>query len=371
VVTDEAALLREAGDEVKLFSPRPAADGAVRTAQLGGQAVWSQRAYRVVRTMVRDFSPDVVHVHNLFPGLSPSVLRATGVVPVVMTLHNYRLMCLPATFFRDGKICMDCANTAPWRGVVHRCYRGSALASSSVAASLIAHRTMGTFRKVRRFLAVSEDVKRRHVEFGFPDEQLIVKPNFSWATTRRTELGDAFLYAGRLDVTKGLSTLFDAWSRMERRGGRLLIAGDGPARARLERGSDPSIRFLGAIPPNELADLVGAARAVVIPSLWFEGSPRTVTEAYAAGVPVIASRIGALEETVRHELTGLLVPPGDASALAEAMGRVCAREENLRLGAGAYNEWVTRYSPKVGLASLHAAYVEAATTYDSDRRPSC
>ena len=284
VVDDEVALLRAHGHEVRLWSPDPPADTAYERAALGARAVWSRASVAHVRTLAAELRPDVIHVHNLYPMLSPAVLR-TAAAPVVMTLHNYRLMCLPATFLRDGRTCEDCLGHGPWRGVVHRCYRGSAAGSASLATALALHRRAGTFRRVTRFLAVSEFVRTKHIEAGIEPDRIAVKPNFVDPLPRRQGPGEYFLFLGRLAPEKGVGPLIEAWREIP---ARLVVVGDGEERARLAATAPSTVEFHDAVPGDQVGPYLARARALVVPSIWYEGAPRTITEAYAAGVPVIA-----------------------------------------------------------------------------------
>jgi glycosyltransferase involved in cell wall biosynthesis len=215
------------------------------------------------------------------------------------------------------------------------------------------HRALRTFERVRLFLAVSGFVKTKHIAGGFSPERILVKPNFAWPTERRKGVGRFFLYLGRLSAEKGLDTLLRAWPR---KAGRLVIAGDGPERARLQAVAPPAVEFPGPLGPREAAETLARARALILPSLSFEGSPRTVPEAYAAGVPVLATSIGALPELVDHDVTGLLVPPGDTLAWSDAIGRLSDDLEVERLSDGAWQAWRERHSPEQGLVALEAAY---------------
>ncbi len=359
VVQDEAAVLREAGHEVHVLSPAPEASRPADRAKAAASAVWSRRAAGAVGRLVRDRAIEIVHAHNLFPTLSPSVLRAarSAGAAVLVTLHNFRFMCLPATFLRDGKVCEACLGRIPWRGVAYRCYRGSAAGSATLAASLSLHRAVGSLDAVSRFLAVSGFVRAKHIEGGFPVERIGVKGNFTWPVERRADPGDHFLFLGRLAPEKGLDTLLGAW----RAGGlgRLVVAGDGPEAATLRRQAPAEVDFIGQVPAEEVPALLRGAKALLVPSRWYEASPHTIIEAYAAGVPVIASRIGALPEAVADGVTGLLVEPEDAEAWAEAVRRVGVPGESKRLGAAAYDRWRERHAPEPGLRELEAAYHEA------------
>jgi glycosyltransferase involved in cell wall biosynthesis len=365
VVDDEVELLRSGGHDVHLWSPMPEDSSTGSRIAMAASAVWSRPAVAEVRRLARELDPDVIHVHNLFPLLSPAVLR-TDVAPVVVTLHNYRLLCLPAVFLRDGKACEDCLGKLPWRGVVHRCYRGSAAGSAALATSLGVHRRAGSFARVALFLAVSEFVREKHLEAGFDPDRIRVKPNFTAPLPRREGAGGDFLFLGRLSEEKGLHRLVGLWADVP---ARLVVVGDGPERARLEAMAPGNVEFHGSVPSDQVAGFLTQARALVLPSICYEGAPRTVVEAYAAGVPVIANRHGALPSVVSDGVTGLLVEPGEASAWKAALGTVLDDAESERLGQGAFSAWRTGYSPEQGLADLEAAYATVTASARSKRPP--
>ena len=356
VVEDEVELLRSAGHEVRLWAPSPEDAGGTSRLRLAARAVWSRAATREVERLAAELRPDVVHVHNLYPMLSPAVLR-TAAAPVVVTLHNYRLLCLPATFLREERTCEDCLGALPWRGVVHRCYRGSAAGSAALAASLGVHRRAGTFRHVAAFLAVSEFVREKHVEAGMDGARIRVKPNFVAPMPRREGPGRDFLYLGRLSAEKGLDRLIARWREMP---GRLVVVGDGPDRAKLEAAAPDTVEFRGAVAPDQVGSFLAHARALVLPSICYEGAPRTVVEAYAAGVPVVANRHGALPSVVGEGVTGLLVDPADPGGWRAALAELTDDDVAVRLGEGAFANWRSRYSPEKGLADLEAAYTAVA-----------
>ena len=357
VVEDEARLLERGGHDVLVWSPSPAGEGLRSRVRAGIEAIWSPRAASTVRAHIEDHRPDIVHFHNLFPMLSPAAVRvAAATTPTVMTLHNYRLLCLPATFLRDGKVCELCLGHATWPGVRYRCYRGSALGSASLATSLEAHRVIRSLSGVRRFLAVSEFIKAKHVEGLMPAGKMIVSPNFSWPAPRRAGAGHDFLYLGRLSPEKGLPTLLAAWKPSF---GRLVVAGDGPRSAELRRRAPSNVEFIGPVDEGHVPSLLASARALLLPSVWYEGSPRSIIEAYASGVPVVASRIGSLEEAVHHEVTGLLIPPRDTERWGAALERLGDDDESIRMGTAAFGLWERRHSPDRGLERLELAYREA------------
>ena len=357
VVEDEERLLAKGGHEVQTWTPSPNDLQGLGAVHLGTRAIWARDAARVVRRLVRDQRSEIVHCHNLFPLLSPAVISAASAegAAVVMTLHNYRLLCLPATFLRDGRTCEDCLGRIPWRGVIHRCYRDSTLGSGVLAGSIALHRAVRTFARVRLYLAVGRFVREKYVQAGFPEDRVAIKPSFVATAPRRQGPGEYFLFLGRLSQEKGLRTLLAVWSRSRE---RLVVAGDGPERALL-RDAPPTVDCRGELPAAEIPSLLSRARALLLPSLSYEGAPRVVLEAYAAGVPVIASRLGGLPELIEDANSGILVHPDDVGAWAAAVERLTEDAETERMGERAWQLWQERYSPKRGLENLEAAYSAA------------
>jgi glycosyltransferase involved in cell wall biosynthesis len=366
VVEDEARLLSEGGHQVQVWQPAPEDAGGAGLVGTAAGAIWSRHAAQEIARRMRGFRPDVVHYHNLFPTLSPAAIRiASRSTATVMTLHNYRLMCLPATFLRDGNICEDCLHRTPWPGVVHRCYRGSLAGSATLAASLSLHRALRTFDRISLYLAVSDFVRAKYVEAGFPPDRLRVKSNFAQPTERRHGPGDYFLFVGRLAPEKGVHILLEAWRAMP---AKLLIVGDGPESRTLRASATGNVEFVGMMEPSRVAETIRGARALLLPSTWYEAQPRVIPEAYAAGVPVIASRIGGLPDLVIEGQTGSLVAPGDPPAWAAAAERLIDDDVSSRLGDGAYRQWEERYNPKRALEALEEAYREAIALRDNGTR---
>ncbi len=354
VVEDEARLLRERGHEVDVYEPGLAQVGPINLMRSVASTIWSGRAVKEVAERIARDHPDVVHVHNLFPALSPAVIRAVpDGVACVMTLHNYRLLCLPSTLFRDGHVCEDCLGRSPWPGVMHGCYQESVAASGVLASSLQLHRSVGSFRRVDLFAAISDFVREKHIQAGFPPERVVVKPNFAWPSRRRQGPGEYFLFVGRLAAEKGVATLLRAWAGI---GSELVIAGDGPDAPRLKALAGPSVRFLGPVDPERVVDLLARARAVLVPSVCYEAAGKVVLEGYAAGVPVLASRIGALPEVVQDGMTGLLLPPGEPAAWAEGVGRLSDDALSERMGEAGWRLWKERHGPDQASVRLEELY---------------
>jgi glycosyltransferase involved in cell wall biosynthesis len=352
VVEDEVRLLREAGHDVRLW--QPSVELQTSGPRMAADVVWSRSATREVRRLVRERRPDLVHVHSLYPRLSPAILHAVPrELPTVLTLHNFRLMCLPASYLRNGSICEDCAGRQPWRGILHACYRDSRPASAALAASLVVHRAFGTFSRVDCFFAVSSFIRDKHIEAGLESNRVRVKSNFAWPTDQRTGSRGPLLFLGRIAPEKGLETIIRALpDALE-----LVVAGDGSERPRLERHvGEKRITFLGQADTSDVPDLLRTACAVVVPSRWYEGQPRVILEAFAAGVPVLASRIGGLPELIEEGVNGHLVDPADERGWRGAMESVADEEQSRRLGNGAFATWQRRFTPRKALRELEEAY---------------
>jgi glycosyltransferase involved in cell wall biosynthesis len=363
VVEDECRLLQEGDHDVRLWQPSPTEVRGLGLVRTSARAIWSRPAAQQVVDLVRKHRSDVVHIHNLTPALSPAVIRGVAAegIPVLVTLHNYRYMCLPATFLRDDRICEDCLGHIPWRGVYHRCYRGSTLASGVMATAFTLHGKLGTFGKVAKFLAVSSFVKEKYIEAGFPPESIAIKSNFAWPAEVREGAGDYFLFAGRLSAEKGVETLIKAWDRSL---GRLVIVGDGPQGSMLRASASDGVEFRGFVPGEQIPEILKAARALLLPSICYEAQPRTVLEAYAVGVPVLASDIGGISDLVSDGTTGFAVSPHDLEAWKHTMGRLNNDSLAINLGANALKVWEAQYSPKRALRNLEQAYETAAARTD-------
>lgn len=367
VFAAEAALLEARGHDVTRYAVHNRAVEGMGRLALARATVWNGAQYRQLRALFRRLRPDVVHVHNTLPLLSPAVYDAAKAegAAVVQTLHNYRLVCPSALLLRDGVPCELCVGKpVPWPGVVHACYRGSRAATAAVAASLGFHRLRGTYReRVDRYIALTQFAKGRFVAGGLPPERIVVKPNFL-AQDPGAGAGDGgcALFVGRLSPEKGLGVLMRAWDLL---GGRmpLRIAGGGPMAEEVAAwaAGAPGVTMLGHLPPTDVAREMQAASVLVVPSIWYEGFPMTVVEAMAVGTPVVASRLGALEEIVRHERTGLLFESGDAAALASAIRWVVSNAGAVRdMRATSRGEYLERFTAEASYAQLLRIYQDAS-----------
>jgi glycosyltransferase involved in cell wall biosynthesis len=365
MVEQEVELLRRAGDTVVPYvreSDEIADFGSGARAWLPARVVWSPQDRRALTRLVARERPDIAHVHNTFPLISPSAIHALASlgIPTVMTLHNFRLFCANGLLFRDGRPCEECLGSSPLPGVVHGCYRGSRAATAPIALSTTAHRWLGTWNRVASFVTLSSFAREKVIAGGLPPARVVVKPNFVQPPSRvREGPGAQYVFLGRLTPEKGADVLVSAWSAEL---GRLLVAGDGPERRGLEqqaRAHGGTVRFLGSLSPQECGELLRSARALVVPSRAYEGFPVAVVEAYAHGVPVIAPAHGAFPEVVEDGVTGLLFRAGDAADLRARMRTLADPQRSLEMGAAARHAYETRYTPERNLRALHAIYGRA------------
>jgi glycosyltransferase involved in cell wall biosynthesis len=364
VVAAEAALLRENGHEViEHFVSNPSG-GAGAAASLA-VAPWNPVSARAIRRAVLECAPDVAHVHNTWFTLSPSVLGALhrSNVPVVMTLHNYRLVCVNALVFRDGKPCTDCVGRSPLPGIRHRCYRDSALQSATVAATISFNRARGTWANaVDRFIAPSRGLRDTLVAGGLPAERFIVRPHAvadAGPRTRPPSSSSTVLCVGRVVEEKGVDVLLEAWARARPAGIELVVVGDGPQREELETRAIEGVRFTGWLPREEVQALMLGSRALVFPSVCFEVFPMTLVEAMSAGMPVIASAHGGSAEIIGQVGPEWLAEPGRVQSWVERLAILGDDTALDAAGTRAREIYASQYAPRRGVESLVDAYQAA------------
>jgi glycosyltransferase involved in cell wall biosynthesis len=336
--------------------------------QLAIQTVWSKEARQdFVRLLSRE-KPDVVHVHNTFMRVSPSIFSAChdAGTPVVQTLHNYRLFCPAGTFFRNGHVCEDCVDKSLWHGVVHGCYRGSRTATATVAIALTVHRQRHTWtREVDYYIALTEFARGRFLRAGLPADQVLVKPNFVHpdpGAQRNTE-GRYVLFVGRLSEER-MRTMLSAWAQLRLPRIPLVIIGGGPPleplRSEAARNGLSEITFQGQLSREEAIAAMHDARFLLFPSTWYENFPVTIAESFACGLPVVCSRVGAMQEIVQDGRTGLHFESGDAADLAAKVQWAWDHPQEMRcMGEEARREYEAKYTAEKNYPMLANIYERA------------
>ncbi|GAA2165731.1 MULTISPECIES: glycosyltransferase family 4 protein [Glycomyces] len=370
IVDFEIGALREAGVEVVPFlrsSDEIASLPAHKKAALAASPIHAAGTQRELAALLERERPDLLHLHNPYPLLSPSVVGTAHKhgVKVVQTIHNYRHDCVNGLYFRDGHDCHDCHGKR-WNGpgVLHACYRGSRPQSAVMAVALGVHQ--GTWRGVDRFIALTDAMAAYLRSIGIRDEQIRVKPNGvadplagKEAQSGAVPLGSGFLFGARLVPEKGVALLLDAWKRTDLPGQVLRIAGDGPLRSLVERAAAErdDIEYLGQLEPAERDEALAASAAVVVPSIWRDILPTTGIEALAAGRAVVATRMGGAPFIAGADTdapAGVAVEPA-ADALARGLEAVA---KDPSYAANARHRYETVFAPEVTLRRQIEIYEE-------------
>jgi glycosyltransferase involved in cell wall biosynthesis len=361
VVAADARLLHSAGHAVTQYIvPNPV--GSMEAGLRLGLSLWNPAAGRRFRRQLEVAKPDVVHIHNTWFSITPSAAyeaRRAG-VPVVMTLHNYRLSCANGQFFRDGSQCTECLKGSALNGLLHRCYQDSFVASAFAAANTGIHRQLGTWTKnVDLFLCLTEFAKARFIEAGIPEEKLRIRHNCVADPDDRVVAAAKsrqVAYIGRLSSEKGVRGLLEAWRLARMEDYELLVVGDGPERETLEAMCMPGVRFMGTMEHQAVLDTLRSVRSLVFPSLWFEGEPMIVIEALATGTPVLASNVGGIPELLGHGSAGWLTNAGDADAWARSLKDLRTNTDIDTKSRAARGIYLKRHTPLEGLQSLIGSY---------------
>lgn len=378
VFDNEARLLSRAGHTVIPYvrSNWELSDiSALQKIAIVVQMTWSSKVRRDFTSVLDWVRPDIVHVHNTFMAISPSIYSACAErgIPIIQALHNFRLLCPGGNFFRDGVICRECVDQSLLRGIQHGCYRNSRSATAGVATMLAVHRALNTWKSVTRFIALTEFAKEIFVASGLPPHRFVVKPNFiDPDPCERTGRGEYALFVGRIIENKGLRILLDAW-KMLPASLPLHIVGEGPDRATLEaeahRSNLSGIVFRGRLPHRDVIEAVKGARFIIVPSMLYEGFPMCIVESFGCGTPVLCSQLGGLAEIVQEDVTGLHFNPGDPSDLANKVEWAWNHPEQLaKMGHAARGKYERDFTPERNYAVLMDIY-EQALAETSNRRP--
>lgn len=377
VFHNECELLRAKGIEVTVFerfNDRIDVTTFSERVRVALNGAWSRQVYDDITRLLREVRPDIMHFHNTFPLISASGYAACqdNGVPVVQTLHNYRFICPGALLLRDGNPCEDCVGKTLLPALIHRCYRGSLAATAAQVWTITRNRLQGAHQNlVNRYIALSHFSVKRFVAGGLPEGRIEVKPNFllDEDSIAGNGAGGYAVYVGRLSEEKGVRTLLDAWTKVNQL--PLKILGDGPLRGELQnlaRLNRLNIEFCGYKSHREVMDILSEATLQIVPSEWYEGFPMVILEAYRSGVPVVASRIGALEEIVLENETGIKFEPGNASDLAAKVNSLYARPERLRLmRRNAKEVFYQNYTAERNFSQLMRIYQHATEDFQACR----
>ncbi len=366
VVRRDQTALEARGHITRLLEWPPASSGAslLRKTLVQLRAGYSCAAQRLVRRTIAAFRPDVVHVHNSWPQMTPSALyacRRAG-VPVVQTLHNYRLVCAGELLLRKNTPCELCVGrTVPWPAVRHRCERGSLSRSLLKAGVFAAHHALDTWnRTVDVFVVWSESMRARFVRAGIDPERLMVKAQCAPDPGPGPETRQYFLFVGRLSPEKGIGAVLDLWERIDDAELRIVGGGVLEPRVRALAARRSNVRYLGALTSEEVLQSMRHAIATLVPSRWEEPAPLVIAESYAAATPVIAADTGARAESVAHGETGLVFPAGEWAMLEQHVRWVIAHPATCReLGRAARGWYEKRHTEAGSYARLMAIYARA------------
>ena len=366
VVADERRLLESRGHSVVPFELHNDDVAELSKPRLAAGTIWSRSSAGKLRSLCRSERPDVAHFHNTVPLMSPSsyyAVRGEG-VPVVQTLHNYRLLCPKATFFRDGKLCEKClGKRVPWPAVRHACYRDDRAASATLTAMLTVHRSYGTYRnRVDAYICCSDFTRQKMIAGGLPVDRLHVKPNFVFDDPGPgSGAGGYVLYLGRLSREKGVSVLAEAWRQLQ--DVPLEVIGRGPEQDTIDRLIDEGhpVRRHHWVEDDRLRELMAGAAVLVLPSVNYEGFPRVIVEAYSHGLPVIATGIGAMAEVVEDRCTGRHFRYADPTDLARVVRETLGNPRPLQqMREAARRAFVERYTDETNYRQLMSIYQAAA-----------
>ena len=366
VYEDECRLLETHGHTVVRFTKHNDQIKQMGRVQALQAAIWNRSTQKELTELIRHERPDVMHCHNTFPLISPSAYyaaRSEGVA-VVQTLHNYRLLCPGANLLRDGNVCEKCVGMrVPLPAIKHSCYRNNRGATATVSAMLAFHHQKQTWQTaIDRYIALTRFSRDKFIEGGLPAERIRIKPNLVEPDPGPgAHDGDFAIFVGRLSAEKGTDTLLEAW-RNHDADIPLKIIGDGPLADHVRESADRDSRIehLGYKPSPEVAQQIGRARVLIMPSVCYETFGRTIVEAFAAGTPVLASSMGAMQELIEEGHNGHLFNPGDGRSLASTLQSFWAdAESQSRLQANARSTYESAYTAGPNYSRLVEIYEEA------------
>lgn len=346
VFLNEAAMLKKSGMDVITYNVHNDdidASSISKQIKLGLQTIWSRESYKNLVEILHSHKPDIVHFHNTFPLLSPSVYKACRDLstPIVQTLHNYRMICPGALLQRNNQPCEDCITGSLYNSLKHRCYRGSLLTTLPLTAMIAINRANRNYGQVDQYIALTQFAASRMIAAGIPSARVAVKPNFLPSPPAPDLSKDNYaVFVGRLSEEKGVRTMMQAWSSLKDI--KLYVLGDGPLRHELEKYCKQKqlpVTFYGSIQRDEVLAIIRKARVQILPSEWYEGFPMVILEAFASATPIIGSRIGSIDELIEEDQTGLKFQAGNAQDLSDCVRRFWSLSE--------HSDQMSRYARQV------------------------
>lgn len=324
--------------------------------------IFNLRTYYEVKKIIKEQKIDIVHVHNTLLLISPAVYYAAKKmkVPIVQTVHNFRLLCVGATFYRNGKICEKCVKENPLVAVRYGCYRNNRFQTFACVMSMLIHRHIGIYKKLN-YICLTEFNKDKLLEFNQMNESNVyIKPNYVCNDNHKIiphiKRKNQVVYAGRLDELKGIEILFNAWIKCEKDNMTLIVCGTGPmenwCKKFIEHNGITNVFLKGFVSNNDVKRIISESRALILPTQWYEGFPMSIVEAYSVGTPVIGSNMGNVGDIIVDKITGLLFDPKSEDELAEKIDQIC----DMALEEGVYNEYVNKYTEKENYKKLMNIY---------------
>lgn len=367
VVANEKKMLEDRGHKVVLYNRNNSELKEMSKLQklmLPFTIVFNPRTYRDIKRLIKTEQIEIVHVHNTLNLISPAVYYAARAVkvPVLQIVHNFRLLCPGATFYRDGHICEDCVSKGLMCAVKHSCYRGSKFQTLACVINTKIHRITGIYGKIN-YICLTEFNKEKLLQLKqIKEDRVFVKPNFTEATAERIvpyeERGDHFIFAGRLDKLKGIDILFEAWKRMGSAVEKLIVCGTGPmdewCRRFLKDNPNCNIEMRGLVPNKEARKLIANSRALILPTQWYEGFPMTIVEAFSVGTPVICSDLGNAGNLVEEGITGVKFRPESAEGLVQAVKQI---REYKNIYSTTFRQYENCYTESINYKDLLKVYM--------------
>lgn len=353
VVENEKNMLLENGHDVVLYTRHNdeiKSKGILGKLMLPFDTIFSFKTYIEVKKRIKEENIDIVHVHNTLPLISPSVYYSAKhcKVPVIQTIHNFRLLCPAATLTRDNKICEECIEKSLICSIKNKCYRGSLMQSIVSAFTLGFHRLIGTYNKVDGYIALTKFNKNKLMSL-VNEDKIFIKPNFVKKDNEifKENRDNYFLFLGRIDELKGIRLLVEVWKDIDN--SKLFVLGKGPLekdiRQYIKDNNIKNIDLLGFKQKNEVMEFISNAKALIVPSQWYEGFPMTIVESLSLGVPVIAGDIGNLTMIIDDGKNGLVFKYNDKKSLIDKINELQNDTELLKkISEGALESFNRSYN---------------------------